>query len=155
MSDRIQNLIDAGRLAREPASDDEITGLWANGVQAFEDARMEGMSTTGRLIRAYDAGRIAATALVRSRDLRVRASNHHEVTLAVATLLARADLAAAIRELDAVRRRRTDLEYGWQAGASKDDVDRAIETVGRILRHGVENLREHRPVIAARIQSPG
>lgn len=151
MNERIQNLIQAGRLAEEPASDDEIAGLWANAAQAFDDARIEGMSANGRLVRAYDAGRIAPSAVVRSRDLRVRAANHHEVTLSVAILLGGDALGAAIRELDGLRRLRTGLEYGWQAGASAVDVDRALDAVGRILRYGAGNLREHRPALADRI----
>ncbi|HEY0016510.1 MAG TPA: hypothetical protein VGC13_09340 [Longimicrobium sp.] len=55
----------------------------ANAVQAFRDAAVEGVSANGKLVRAYDAGRIAATAIVRVRDLRVRAANHHELTLAL------------------------------------------------------------------------
>lgn len=154
MSGRIQNLVDAGRLAREPAHDDEIAGLWANAVQAYEDAGIEGMSANGRLVRAYDAGRIAAAALVRSRDLRVRAANHHEVTLGVAALLGEPALAAAFRQMDGLRRLRVGLEYGWQAGASADDVNLALSAVEQILRHGSENLREHRPTISSRIFSP-
>ena len=42
MSDRIQNLIEMGKLAREPAGDDEVAGLWANAVQAFSDACIRG-----------------------------------------------------------------------------------------------------------------
>lgn len=123
MVDRIQNLIEAGRLAREPAPDAEITGLWSNALQAYQDARVKNVSPTGRLVRAYDAGRIAAAAIVRSRDLRVRAANHHEVTLAVAALVSSAELAKAFAELDGIRRRRVDLEYGWQAGASEQEVE--------------------------------
>lgn len=96
-----QNLVDAGRLAREPAPDDEIAGLWTNAVQAYHDALVESVSTNGRLVRAYDAGRIAATAMVRAHDLRVRAANHHELTLAVAALLSSPGLARAFSELDA------------------------------------------------------
>ena len=118
MTDRIQNLVEAGRLSREPSPDDEIAGLWANAVQAFRDARVESVSANGRLLRAYDAGRIAAAAVVRSRDLRVRATNHHELTLAVAVLVSGADLAKAFSEMDGMRRLRTDLEYGWGSGAS-------------------------------------
>ncbi|HEU4884535.1 MAG TPA: hypothetical protein VFT45_19930 [Longimicrobium sp.] len=100
MTDRIQNLVDAGRLSREPAPDGEIAGLWANAVQAFHDASAGSISANGRLVRAYDAGRIAAAAIVRSRDLRVRAANHHELTLAVAGLVSGADLAIAFHEMD-------------------------------------------------------
>ena len=154
MSDRIQNLIDAGRLVREPAPDDEIAGLWANAVQAYSDTLVESVSANGRLVRAYDAGRIAATAVVRARDLRVRATNHHELTLAVAALASGADLARAFGELDGMRRLRVDLEYGWQAGASEKDVDRALDVVGRILSQGAAELGEHRPSVRQRLQSP-
>lgn len=154
MSDRIQNLVDAGRLAREPAPDDEIAGLWTNAVQAYRDALVESISANGRLVRAYDAGRIAATAVVRARDLRVRAANHHELTLAVAALLSGAELARAFGELDGMRRLRVDLEYGWQAGASEKDVGRALDVVGRILDREAAELAAHRPSVRQRLQSP-
>lgn len=155
MTDRIQNLVDAGRLSREPAPDDEIAGLWTNAVQAFRDAQVDVISSNGRLLRAYDAGRIAAAAIVRSRDLRVRAANHHELTLAVAALVSGADLARAFSELDGLRRLRADLEYGWQAGASGKDVGRAVEVVKRILLQGSAELIAARPVLAGRLSSEG
>lgn len=154
MTDRIQNLVDAGRLTREPAPDDEIAGLWGNAVQAYRDALVESVSANGRLVRAYDAGRIAATAVVRAHDLRVRATNHHELTLAVAALLSGPDLSAAFGELEGMRRLRVDLEYGWQAGASEKDVGRALHVVGRILNHGAAALSGHRPFVRQRLAAP-
>jgi hypothetical protein len=151
MTDRIQNLVDAGRLSREPASDDEIAGLWANAVQAFGDAQVESVSANGRLLRAYDAGRIAAAAVVRSRDLRVRAANHHELTLAVAALVSRPELALAFSEMDGMRRLRTDLEYGWKGGASDADVYRALDVVRRILHGGSVELAASRPSLAGHL----
>lgn len=154
MMDRNQDLIDAGRLAREPATDDEIAGLWANAVQGFHDAQVESLSANGRLLRAYDAGRIAAAAIVRTRDLRVRAANHHELTLAVAALVSSADLAQALNEMDGIRRLRTDLEYGWQAGASEQDVARGVGVVRRILRYGPGELTSSRPSLQGRLHPP-
>lgn len=154
MNDRIPNLIDAGRLAREPAPDDEVVGLRTNAVQAYRDALVESVSTNGRLVRAYDAGRIAATALVRVHDLRVRAANHHELTLAVAALLSGPDLARAVSELDGMRRLRADPEYGWQAGASEKDVGRALDVVGRILSYGAAELATRRAFVRQRLASP-
>lgn len=151
MTDRIQNLVDAGRLSREPAPDDEIAGLWANAVQACQDAHVESLSANGRLLRAYDAGRIAAAAVVRSRDLRVRAANHHELTLAVAALVSGSDLARSFNEMDGMRRLRADLEYGWQAGASATDVQRAVDVVMRILRLGAGELATSRPSLSSRL----
>lgn len=154
MSDRIQNLIDAGRLAREPAPDDEIAGLWTNAIQAYRDALVESVSANGRLVRAYDAGRIAAMAIVRARDLRVRAANHHELTLAVAALVSGPELARALSELDGMRRLRVDLEYGWQAGASQMDVGRAVDVVRHVLKGGAMELGEHRPSVRQRLETP-
>lgn len=153
MTDRLRNLIEAGRLSPEPAGDDEVAGLWANALQAFGDAAIATMSPSGRLVRAYDAGRIAAMALVRSRDLRVRAANHHEVTLAAARALAAAELARALSDLDAFRARRADAEYGWRATITVADAERAAEIVRRVIREGARNLREHRPALATRIQT--
>lgn len=154
MSDRIQNLVDLGKLVREPAGDEEVAGLFANALQAFEDACIPAMSLGGRLVRAYDAGRLAATAVVRSRDLRVRASNHHEVTLAVAQSMGSQELRIALRELDAIRPLRSDAEYGWKTSASASDAERTVDVVGRLLRHAAQNLREHRPALSPRIPLP-
>ncbi|HEX6039337.1 hypothetical protein [Longimicrobium sp.] len=155
MSDRIQNLVDLGKLAREPAGDDEIVGLWSNALQAFADALVSGLSASGRLVRAYDAGRIAAMAVVRSRDLRVRAANHHEMTLAVARLIGGPELGQAVADLDGFRTRRTEVEYGWQVAVSAEDAERATEVARRVLRHGAIDLREHRTTLVNRIEPPG
>ena len=154
MNDRIEDLIEAGRLVRESAPDEEITGLWANALQAYQDARVTSMSLNGRLVRAYDAGRIAATAVVRSRSLRVRAANHHEVTIAVAALLGGDELATALREFEGLRGLRANIEYGWQGGAMTEDVSRAVKVVRRILEHGGRDLRTQRPDLKRRIKLP-
>lgn len=154
MTDRLRKLIELGRLSPEPADDDEIAGLWANTLQAFGDATIEMMSPRGRLVRAYDAGRIAAMALVRSRDLRVRATNHHEITLAAARAISGSELDAALSDLDAFRARRADAEYGWRSTITAADAERAAEIVRIVLREGARNLREHRATLARRIELP-
>jgi hypothetical protein len=145
MTDRIQNLIDTGRLVREKASDAEVAGLWLNALEAFADASVPGVSPKGRLVRAYDAGRLAATSLVRSRDLRVRATNHHEITVAAAGFVSAGDLAASFGELEELRALRVDAEYGWESGVSATDAESALQTVRGILRESATNLRAHRP----------
>jgi hypothetical protein len=147
-------LIDLGRLSREPAEDDEVAGLWVNALQAFGDAKVAAVSPSGRLVRAYDAGRIAAMSLVRSRDLRVRATNHHEVTLTAARAIAGDELGQALSELDEFRARRANAEYGWRPTISVADAERAVQIVRRVLEEGARNLREHRPSLAHRIQFP-
>jgi hypothetical protein len=154
MTDRIQNLVDAGRLTQDEARDAEVAGLWSNALEAFADASVPGMSAKGRLVRAYDAGRLAATALVRSRNLRVRAANHHEVTLAAAGFLSAGELATLLGDLDDLRTLRSSAEYGWESSLSNTDAENALATVRLLLRHGARDLREHRPALAQRIQSP-
>jgi hypothetical protein len=105
-------------------------------------------------VRAYDAARLAAAALVRSRDLRVRATNHHEVTLAAAGFVAGGSLAALVGELDELRTLRIEVEYGWASNVSAEDAQNALEIVRRFLDEGAPNLREHRPSLESRIQPP-
>jgi hypothetical protein len=91
---------------------------------------------------------------VRARDLRVRAANHHEMTIGVAALLGSEALRTVLRKFEAFRPLRSSIEYGWQAQASGEDVDRAIGVVRAILDHGARELRRLRPVIAPRITAP-
>ena len=153
MTDRIQNLIDMGRLLRDEAGDEEVAGLWSNALEAFADASVTGISAAGRLVRAYDAGRLAAAALVRSRDLRVRAANHHEITLVAASFTSSGDLEVALGDLQDLRTLRSAAEYGWQMSVSDDDAEDALAVVRRVIQGGAHNLQEHRPAIAARIQT--
>ncbi|HEV7589018.1 MAG TPA: hypothetical protein VGO40_12950 [Longimicrobium sp.] len=154
MTDRIQSLIDAGRLAPDDAEDDEIAGLWASALEAMSDAGVAGTSASGRLIRAYDAGRLAAFALVRSRNLRVRASNHHEMIIAVAGMVGGATLTEALDELDRFRKLRNHLEYGWERRATNADAARALAAIRHILEEGARTLVGQRPTLAGRVEPP-
>jgi hypothetical protein len=154
LTDRIQNLLDMGKLVHEPAPDNEVAGLWSNALQAFQDAHVPEMSASGRLVRAYDAGRIAAMAILRSRDLRPRASNHHEITISAAQGLAADELRKALGGLDVLRPLRAEAEYGWQVRTSAGDAERAMKVARQVLEHGARNLREHRPTLENRIQPP-
>jgi hypothetical protein len=58
--------IEGGRAEERPAGDDEIAGFWSKAVVAYGDARLASASLDARLVRAYDAGPIAATAIVRA-----------------------------------------------------------------------------------------
>lgn len=154
MTDRIQNLLDLGKLVREPAPDDEVAGLWANALQAYQDAHVPAISASGRLVRAYDSARIAAMAMVRSRDLRPRASNHHEVTSSAAQMLAGGELRAALGALDVLRPLRVEAEYGWQVQTSAAEAERAVNVARQVLQNGAHNLVAHRPALETRIQPP-
>ena len=154
MTERIQSLVDAGRLARDPAEDAEIAGLWRSSLEALGDAYATGASASGRLIRAYDAGRLAAFAIVRSQNLRVRAANHHEMVITVAGMLGGGQVVGALDELDRFRKLRNHLEYGWEHRASDEDVVQAVATVRRILEEGARGIVEQRPALAGSVEPP-
>lgn len=154
MTERIDNLIDAGRLERFAATNDEIAGLWANALQAFGDASLASQSLRGRLTDAYDAGRLAAHAIVRCHGLRVRASNHHELTIATAALLSNSPLSDVLNRLQATRTLRVEIEYGWRDAVTRREVEKATVLVRQILEEGAQHLRAEREAIKRRIKLP-
>lgn len=133
MNERIQNLIEIGMLAHHAASDPEIIGLWEHAIEAYKDARLTIRSPNRRLVSAYDAGRGAATALVRSANLRVRASNHHETTITAAGFLGGEDLATPMEKLNKLRVDRVEVEYGYDTWFSDADIQRILPNVREIL----------------------
>lgn len=155
MTDQFQNLVEAGWLQPNPASDEEIAAVWANALETYRDAANAELSPKNRTILGYDAGRLAALAIVRSRDVRIRAGNHHEITIKGAAALSERDLAAAFHVLDDLRARRHTLEYGWGRPTSAEAAASVLSTVRRILELAAENLRRQRPGIADRISLPG
>lgn len=154
MSTRIDTLLDMGRLVREPAPDEEVSGLWAHAVEAYEDACLEKRSPNRRLTSPYDAGRVAALAVVRATDLRVRASNHHEVTVTAAGFLAGGELEALLQEFQALRLERIQIEYGWKTRTSAAEVERALPRIRDILVHASRAIARRRPSVRDDISPP-
>ena len=154
MNDRIQGFIEAGRLARSPAPDAEVVGLWAAALEAFADGSSASISGRSRVGLLYDAGRLAADALVRAHDLRVRATNHHEVAIRTASLLVHEELALAFGRLDGLRTIRAEAKYGWQMADVTEHLEMAALLVRRILEEGARVLVERRPTLAGRIELP-
>lgn len=154
MSDRIDNLLRMDRLVHEAAPDDEVAGLWAGAVEAYDDACLVVRSPNRRLTAAYDAGRLAALALVRAAGLRVRARNHHEVTLTAAGFLGGDDLEDRIQEFQALRLERIQIEYGWNVHVSPAQIDEVLPGIREILILAGHAIRERRPSIRAGIDPP-
>jgi hypothetical protein len=154
MTDRLQNFVDAGWLQQNPASDEEVVDVWRNAIETLHDAAHAQLSPKNRILLGYDAGRLAAHAIVRSRDLRVRAGNHHEITIKTAAVLSDRELADELHALDDLRSRRHTLEYGWGAAPSDASAAAVLQTVRRILALGATLLRSLRPSIASQIAAP-
>lgn len=154
MTDPLQRFLDAGWLQPHAASDEEVVDIWASAMETFGDASLSQLSPKNRVILGYDAGRLAALAIVRSRDVRIRAGNHHEITIKAAAMLSDEDLKAELFSLDDLRGRRHTLEYGWGAASSQGSAEDVLRTIRRILELAAPNLRAVRPAIAARIAPP-
>jgi hypothetical protein len=154
VTDRIQVFIEAGRLARLSAPDDEVVGLWAAALEAFADGTSESISGRGRLGLLYDAERIAADALVRAHDLRVRATNYHEVAIRTASLLSSEELAGAFGRLDGLRTLRAEAKYGWRMADFTEHLVKAVPLVRQILELSSREMVKVRPHLAARLAPP-
>lgn len=154
MNDPIKNLLDMGRLVSEPAPDEEVVGLWAGAVEAFEDACLANRSPNRRLTAAYDAGRLSALALVRAGNLRVRAKNHHEVTLAAAGLMGSGELEELIQEFQALRLERIQIEYGWNARTTPAHVEEVLPKVRAILVQASRAIAMQRPAVSGSTRPP-
>jgi len=151
--ERIESFVEAGWLAEAPASDEEVIGLWSKALGAWADAHVAANTDEARVIRTYDAGRLAATAVVRAHNYRVRAQNHHEMTLRTAGALGSDELRRALNEFDRVRRLRSEAEYGWEP-AAESPLPHAIALVRRILSLCARELALARPPLAERFDPP-
>lgn len=152
--ERIQSFVEAGWLAEAPASDEEVIGLWSKALGAWGDAHVTANTDEARVIRTYDAGRLAATAVVRAHNYRVRAQNHHEMTLRTAGALGGDELRRALNEFDRVRRLRSEAEYGWEPAPFESPLPHGMELVRRILSLCARELARARPALAERFHPP-
>ena len=153
MNATIQNHLASRSLEVRPASDNDVVTYWSKALRAFEDARQVSTSLEGRLLRAYDAGRLAALALIRAAGYRPRGSErHHYVTFDAARSIASTrELADALLGIDELRSVRHALEYEPEDDMDAETVARAIETGGRVINLGAKHLRAARPAAAKRI----
>jgi hypothetical protein len=150
MKEQIQKLLESGLIASEPAPDDEISDLWSGAVEAYADA-VENRYPNRRLLAAYDAARLTALVLLRAADLRVRAQNHHELTFAVAALLAGDDLADLLNLFEPLRLERSKIEYGRRVRAPKVDLEPLLPRLRELLERGRIVLIRLKPDLQARL----
>ena len=77
---RIQFLLDGNRLRAQPFSPVVVSALWRKAVDSAKDAELTKISSDGALRAAYDAGHLAALALLAAHGLRTtNGQGHHEV----------------------------------------------------------------------------
>jgi hypothetical protein len=156
MNSTVRNHLDARRLENIPAPDSEIIGFWEKALVACRDAHNASASPDNRLLRAYDAARLAASAILREAGLRSRGrEGHHYVTFDTArSLVSDPALRNALDEMNSMRDVRHAVEYEADDSLDQATVDEAISSAGQVLRLGAEYLRSARPAAAPSITSP-
>jgi len=150
MNERIRRFIENRWLDDQPAADDDIVDLWESALDSYDHARTA--PPRYQFLAGYDAGRIAAQAIVRARNLRVRATNHHEMTIQAAAQLSVPELRTLLHTLDEMRKERSALEYGGVGRVSSERANAVIDLLRRLLPLAAENLREERPGLVTRIR---
>lgn len=150
----IRRYLESGMLEPRTPDDDEVSAFWRKALVAYDDARLAGSSLDNRLVRAYDAGRIAAFAIVRSAGYRTRGGEgHHYVTFDVARSLADdPDLCHALDEMSGVRAIRHAIEYEPEDDVDAEAVAVATAVAARIINGGAAQLRARHPEVSARFK---
>ena len=154
MNTTVLKHLEARRLEARSADDAEVLGFWQKAVTAYHDARNASSSLHNRLLRAYDAGRIAALAMVRAAGFRARgAESHHYVTFDVArSLVDDPELRAALDEMNGVRTLRHDVEYEAADEVDEEGVRTAVEVAERVINLGADHLRAARPALREQLR---
>lgn len=105
-------MLDATRLREQAASPGSVAAVWQKAVQSAHDAELPGMSIDGSLRAAYDAGHMAALALLAAHGLRPGGGpGHHEMAFAGAAALGDPALADLVPDSEEVRGLRTSSMY--------------------------------------------
>lgn len=150
MNSTVQNHLEARRLEERVANDQELTGFWQKVLIAYGDAVNAGGSPANQLLRAYDAARIAAFAILRASGYRTRGGDsHHYVTFDVArSLVSDAELRHALDRMDGFRRVRHAVEYEAHDDADESTAAEAVQLARRIIFLGHQWLQTQRPQLA-------
>jgi len=146
--------VESGRAEARPAADDEVAAFWGKAVVAHADARLASASLDARLVRAYDAGRIAATAIVRAGGYRTRGGEgHHFVTFDLAGALVKDPaLRSALDAMNGMRTHRHALEYEPEDDVDRAVVEEAVSAATTIINAGADHLRAMRPAARGRFK---
>ena len=130
---RIQAMLDMARLRDHAASPEEVAAVWQKAVESAGDAELVGMSIDGSLRSAYDAGHMAALALLAAHGLRPGGGQgHHEMAFAGAEALGHKALADLVPDSMEIRGLRKGSLYD-PAIASAADRDHVLEWIGQTL----------------------
>lgn len=144
----IRRMLEVGRLRAQPATREQVAAVWRKAVESARDAELEGMSTDGALRSAYDAGHLAALALLAAHGLRPGGgAGHHEMAFAGAAALGYEALSDLVPDSAEVRGLRKGSMYD-PVIAGPEDRDHALRWMRRTLPAVREALRSADPDLA-------
>lgn len=145
---RIRNLLDMDRLRQEPATREQVAAVWKKAVESARDAQLEDLSIDGALRSAYDAGYLAAQALLAAHGLRPGGGQgHHEAAFAGAAALGHEGLEDLIPDSTEIRGLRKGSLYD-PVLAGPADRDRSLDWTRRTLPAIRRALVEVDPTVA-------
>lgn len=131
--ERLAWLIDGRRLREEAFGESAVTALWQKAVASARDAELAGMSIDGSLRAAYDAGHLAALAVLAAHGLRpTTGQGHHAAAFAGVEALSLSRLDDVIAESEQVRTTRAASAYDPHI-AQEADLRTALGWMRRIL----------------------
>jgi hypothetical protein len=143
VSPRIQELLDGGRLVHQSSPDEQVAGLWRDGMGAWAYACSADRPAALRLRAVHDTARMASLALLRASNLRERTKGDHETTFAAAGLLGGDEVSALLGEIQRLRSDRDE-----QTIASVDDVETLIPIMREMLMRIRDRIIALRPTTA-------
>ncbi len=81
-------MLEMGRLREQVATPEQVAAMWQKAVERARDTQLDGLSIDGALRSAYDAGHLAALALLATHGLRPGGGQgHHEMAFSGAAAL--------------------------------------------------------------------
>lgn len=138
----MQAMVDANRLREQPANRTSVAAVWQKAVDSARDAELPGMSVDGSLRAAYDAGHLAALALLAAHGLRPGGGpGHHEMAFAGAAALGGVALADLVPDSAEVRGLRKGSMYDPVIAGPAEQRPRSTGCAGRCRRSAACSLQ--------------
>lgn len=131
--DRIRLLLDDRRLKEQDFAQLDVAAVWQKATESANDAAIKQLSVDSALRLAYDAGHLAALALLAVHGLKPSSGQgHHEMAFHAAAALGGAALGDLVAESEEIRGLRKGSMYD-PAIAGESERKLALEWIGRTL----------------------
>lgn len=133
----LDELLRQRRLQEHRASAQEIGNLLQKARIYLADAAVEGISTEGRFMQAYNAALALATAVLAASGYRPRGAAYHATLFEALPIVMGEELRATSEYLDVCRLKRHQALYGRLGEITQRDVEelaRSVELFAGMVR---------------------